>query len=214
MSKYNEMPWLRLLLENEAGIKVDGCNDSDMKPAYERNRTKMFVHDKDDNGGATMCGVTFKTFAAATKDNDYDHFLKMSYERWSWIATRMYWDKLKCSQYDCLPLAIAVADYGFNSGVTRAAKALQKELNDLNEAWDFKFGKPLYVDGIIGEKTLAMLQKLPSLMLAVLFDSCIQNRKVFVCGAVKDGTINKKFEKGLLNRIRRTYAYGLRYFYT
>ena len=207
------MPFLRLLLENEAGIKVDGCNDSDLKPAFEQNRKKLFVHDPADKGGATLCGVTHKTFVAATKDHDYDHFLKMSYERWSWICTRQYWDKLRCSEMDSLPIALMVADFAFNSGVQQASKSLQSALNSFNIMLDFQLGKPLYEDGVIGNKTLAMIQTLNKSAQSALVMSQHYMRRLFIQAAVKNGGINKKFENGLLKRVERTTAYALKYLF-
>ena len=209
MSKYNEMPFLRLLLMNEAGIKVDGCNDSDLKPAFERNRKKLFVHDSADKGGATLCGITHKTFVAATKEQDYDHFLKMSYERWSSICTRLYWDKMQCSQYGCLPIALMAADYAFNSGTARAGKSLQACLNELNEMLDYRFGEALIVDGIVGAKTLAMVQKLPDRLVPLFLLMMRNDRLAFVRDAVRKGGIHAKYESGLRNRIRRTFVYAL-----
>ena len=207
------MPFLRLLLMNEAGIKVDGCNDSDLKPAFEQNRKKLFVHDPADKGGATFCGITYKTFVAATKDQDYDHFLRMSYERWSWICTRQYWDKLRCSEMDSLPIALMVADYAFNSGVQRAAMKLQETLNTFNFLLDYKLGKPLFVDGVIGPKTLEMVQALDKRAQSAMVMSQHYMRRLFIQEAVKKGGINTKFENGLLNRVERTTAYALKYIY-
>ena len=208
------MPFLRLLLENEAGIKVDGCNDSDLKPAFERSRKRLFVHDPFDKGGATLCGITHKTFVAATKDQDYDHFLKMSYERWSWICTRQYWDKLRCQEMDSLPIALMVADYAFNSGVQQASKSLQSALNSFNIMLDFRLGKPLYEDGVIGPKTLAMVQALDKRSESAMVMSQHYMRRLFIQEAVKKGGINKYFEKGLLNRVERTTAYALKYMFS
>lgn len=209
MSKYNEMPFLRLLLKNEAGIDAPGCNDSDLKPAYERNRKRLFVNDKDDKGGATMCGVTWRTFCRLTKDNDYDHFLQMSYERWCWICTRCYWDKLRASEMNSVQLAVAVCDYAFNSGEARAVHSLQEALNELNVRMDYRLGKPLFQDGVLGEKTLAMIQKLSRKEQLVVLYALQHKRTMFVQQCVAHGKISSKFLHGLMARICWTGIYSL-----
>lgn len=210
MSLYNEMPFLRLLLLNEAGIKTSGCNDSDLKPAFEKNRKKMFVNDPDDKGGATLCGVTWKTFCRATKDNDYDHFLKMSYERWSWICTTRFWNKLRAMELNSVEIAVALCDYAFNSGEQTAVKSLQWSLNTLNRELDYKLGTPLFQDGVLGAKTLAMTQKLYGKEKYNVLYMMQHQRLIFVLDCVQKGRINAKFSNGLFNRILNTTRYVLR----
>lgn len=200
--KYNEMPLLRWLLLCEGGVQVEGCNDADLKPAFEKNRKKMFSNDPSDKGGATMCGVTYKTFVRATKDDDYDHFYKMSYERWAGIVERLYWVPLQCQAYDSLPLALVVADFAFNSGERTAVKMLQNALNAVNFAHGLAWGKTLIVDGVMGKKTLGMVQAMPRNIKLVLAGLLTAYRVEFLKKCCNAGTIAQKFEAGLINRAR------------
>ena len=79
---------------------------------------------------------------------------------------------------------------------------------------DFQLGKPLYEDGVIGPKTLEMVQALDKRAQSAMVMSQHYMRRLFIQEAVKKGGINKKFEKGLLNRVERTTAYALRYMYS
>ena len=211
MENYNELPFLRLLMENEGGVRVDNGSNVDMKLAFDSNRKKMYADDPDDRGGATMCGVTLATYKAMYKDGNKEHLRNMSYERWSIICQIGYWDKLGCAQYDSLPLALTVADYGFNSGVKRAATALQLALNELNEMLAWKMGKPLVIDGVVGPKTIAQVQMLTKPMQAFVCARLHDARAEFIKEAVRKGNIHVKFLTGLMNRIRRTTAYALLY---
>lgn len=203
--KYNEMPLLRWLLQAEGGVQAAGCNDSELKPLFEKNRTKMFSNDPKDKGGATLCGVTYHTFVAATHDDDYDHFLRMSYERWAHIVEYQYWLPLHAQEFDSLPLALVTADYAFNSGVKTAARKLQNAVNSVNEWHGLEFGRLLITDGIVGKKTLSVVQAMPRTTKLCVCGVLTMMRRDFIRDAVAKGGIDKKFERGLIRRCEQAF---------
>ena len=52
--------FIPILLQWEAGIIKK--NNESLEQAYTRATKKGFVNDKDDNGGATMVGITIGTY--------------------------------------------------------------------------------------------------------------------------------------------------------
>ena len=101
-----------------------------------------YTNDAADPGGPTNFGITIA---------DYRHYVKpdasaadvraMKLDEAKGIYRGKYWDAMRC---DGLPAGVdyAVFDYGVNSGVSRAAKVLQRALGVAD-------------DGTIGPLTLA-----------------------------------------------------------
>lgn len=210
--KYNEMPLLRWLLRAEGGVVAEGCNDCDLKPLFEKYRKKMFSNDPKDKGGATLCGVTYHTFVAATHDEEYDHFLHMSYERWANIVERHYWAPLKAQAFGSLPLALVTADFGFNSGVKTAVRKLQEALNVVNEWHGLEYGNLLICDGVVGPKTLKVVQAMPRFPQFTVACYLTFLRCDFIRAAVASGGIDKKFEKGLIHRCEEVFIEASLYY--
>jgi lysozyme family protein len=111
---------------------------------------------RDDPGGATMKGVTLKTYSdflgrPATKDElrkiPDDHLLA--------IYRKGYWDKVKGDELAAISpgLAACVFDFAVNSGPGRAAKALQSLCGAVT-------------DGAIGANTLKQVKVAPGPALA------------------------------------------------
>jgi len=95
-----------------------------------------------DPGGATMKGVTLKTYSAHLgRQATVEELKAIPDEHLLAIYCRNYWDKCEC---DDLPsgLDVCVFDWAVNSGPGRAVRALQELVG----------AKP---DGDVGPKTLA-----------------------------------------------------------
>lgn len=95
-----------------------------------------------DPGGATMKGVTHKTYAQYLgRDVTHDELRAISDEHLADIYRKRYWDACRC---DALPggLDIAVFDTAVNAGPAQATRLLQRIV-----------GVP--ADGAIGPKTIA-----------------------------------------------------------
>lgn len=101
-----------------------------------------------DPGGATMKGVTLRTYAAWRKLHGHPEPTKADLKvitdaEVSAIFKAQYWDAARC---DLLPLGLdyAVFDFAINSGPARAVRELQAILG-------------VTADGVVGTRTLAAI---------------------------------------------------------
>jgi len=104
-----------------------------------------FVNNPKDPGGATNFGVTKATYEQFTgKTVSVDDMRALTVDEITPLYRRMFWDAI---HGDDLPAGVdyAVFDYAVNSGVGRAAKALQQALG-------------VVVDGALGSQTLAAVK--------------------------------------------------------
>jgi len=215
-------PFLRVLLKLEGGLQL--TDNASLMETFEDNRERMFSDDPDDRGGATLCGVTLNTL------NDWAHKVigpsttytkeelqELPFHVWLEVVKILYWKALRCDEFYSRPhLALAVADYGFNSGITRAARTLQavlNEINDVNRSYQVRhldddgIHRQVLIriaeDGIVGRETLTAIQKV--LRHASAEEDAVsricERRRDFINRCVERGTINEKFQRGLLKRV-------------
>ncbi len=69
-----------------------------------------------------------------------------------------WWKDHKCNLMGCESIAWKLYEFSFNAGTYNAVKVLQRSLNYANKA--NRFGYDLVVDGIVGTKTVAMVNQL------------------------------------------------------
>jgi lysozyme family protein len=118
-----------------------------------------FSDDPDDRGGATNMGITRGTLSRAKvagwvpKDATIQTLTR---EQAAEIYRRGYWDPIHGDDLPS-PVAEVVFDCAINHGVGGAGRLLQRALNAMGHTI------PLAVDGVIGPKTLAAVQKLVEL---------------------------------------------------
>ena len=215
-------PFLRVLIRLEGGLQL--TNNVSLMETFEDNRERMFSDDSDDRGGATLCGVTLNTL------NDWAHKVigpsttytkeelqELPFHVWLEVVKVLYWKALRCDEFYSRPhLALAVADFGFNSGITRAARTLQavlNEINDVNRSYQVRhldddgIHRQVLIriaeDGIVGRETLTAIQKV--LRHATAEEDAVsricERRRDFINRCVERGTINEKFQRGLLKRV-------------
>ena len=101
-----------------------------------------FVNNPKDPGGATNFGVTKATYEQFTgKTVSVDDMRALTVDQITPLYRRMFWDAV---HGDDLPAGVdyAILDFAVNSGVKRAAKALQQAVG-------------VTVDGAIGAATMA-----------------------------------------------------------
>ena len=215
-------PFLRVLLKLEGGIQL--TDQKSLIEQFDDNRERMFSDDPDDRGGATLCGVTLttlnewahKVFGQSTTFTKED-LQNLTFYNWVEVVKVLFWKRLCCDQYFGRPhLALVVADYGFNSGVTRAAKCLQSVLNEINNTLEVYKTKRLCedgvyrvelnqieVDGIVGKQTLTAIQKV--LRHVNVEEQAVhlicERRRDFIKRCVERGTIHEKYMRGLLKRV-------------
>lgn len=97
-----------------------------------------------DTGGYTKYGISQKAYPNLDIKN-------MSLAEAKAIYKRDYWDRVKGDQINNQDLAALIFDYAVNAGTGQAAKDLQRVLNVT--------GAGLEIDGAIGPKTLAAINK-------------------------------------------------------
>ena len=98
-----------------------------------------------DPGGATMKGITLRTFRAYFgEDRSKEDLKNISDDDIAYIYRKGYWDACKCN---VLPTGVdyVVFDLAVNSGSRRASKFLQEAIESP-------------ADGIIGKNTIARIE--------------------------------------------------------
>lgn len=118
-----------------------------------------YVNHPKDPGGATNKGVTQAVYDAyrigkGLKKRSVRSIQTAEVQE---IYEQRYWDLSKCDE---LPAGVdyAVFDYAVNSGVGKSAKDLQRTVNAFG-AVHVKGLTPLKVDGIVGDDTIAAVEK-------------------------------------------------------
>lgn len=114
-----------------------------------------YSDDPDDSGGHTKYGITVSVARAngyAGEMRDLDEATARS------IAKSQYWDAMRLDAVDVLSPLIAdrLLDIGYNTGIDRAGRFLQRLLNALNNRATLY--DDIDVDGAIGPRTITALQ--------------------------------------------------------
>lgn len=112
-----------------------------------------------DPGGRTDYGISERAFPEAWADG------KITYDELWHIYTTRFWYPLKCKHFDDLRLALEVFDFGVNSGPATSAKLLQRTYNALYRGES----TPLVEDGVIGPKTLGVVNVLSGNLATALY---------------------------------------------
>lgn len=118
-----------------------------------------FSNDPDDRGGKTNMGITHGTLSRARINGwvPKDVTIKtLTREHAETIYKKGYWEPIHGDDLPS-PVAEIVFDCAINHGVGGAVRMLQRALNAMRHTM------PLAVDGVIGPKTLAAVQKLVEL---------------------------------------------------
>ena len=140
-----------------------------------------------DSGGATMKGVTYKTFcefraAKGMKKPTLTDLRNITDAEWNAVLRWHTWDKIKCDEYKSQWVAYLLADCVWMSG-----RGYIKRVQSL-------YG--LKADGLVGPKTLAKLNGLDQ---QSLFNTLWQQRKNFLQGIAQGK--NSVFLKGWIRRL-------------
>lgn len=146
---------------------------------------KGFVNDPDDNGGATMDGVTLATYRQFYGESKTVEDLKnITWNEWCHIMKAGYWDKCKADDIDDQCVAELIADWCVNSG-----------LAGLRRVQEIIGARP---DGIAGPITLSLINSSDS---QALFKRILLAREQWFRKIVQNNPSKKKFLKGWLNRL-------------
>lgn len=183
-------------MEAEGGIHCSSSDLEDMEDAFNASRRKAFSNDKYDRGGATMCGVTLTTYRRHNPHADVDALKRISFAEWKEIVYSEYWKAMRCGHI-WPSVAIALADFGFNSGPARGVRYLQVALNNVVPRCSLR------VDGKIGHFTCREIAALSARQQAAVVADYCERRRVFIRRSVNVGGINGKYLAGLLSRTSR-----------
>ena len=142
-----------------------------------------------DKGGATMCGITLKTFTewrtgqglpAPTKQDLHD----ITDEEWLRIMRIKYWNRLRADQIESQAVANMAVDWCWCSG-SPAVRALQRLCGTT-------------VDGIVGPKTIAAVNSCDP---EQLFRKLKEARKEFLQRIVDNDPVQERHLGGWLRRV-------------
>lgn len=109
-----------------------------------------------DPGGATNKGITWTLFQACSSRllgivPTMTELQALTDQEAGVLYKALFWDELRCDEWESQDLANICCDFAVNSGVNRAAKLLQSVVNQIS------MGGHIAVDGVIGPGTMAAL---------------------------------------------------------
>jgi len=176
------------ILHHEASLSENYLHLEPSKQ-FDIAKLKGWSDDKLDLGGATMCGVTLRSYAAYCSSKGLGTPTKVdlkniSFEHWLDILKTMYWDKCKADLIDNQSIANLIVDWYYNSG-NWSAKRVQRLLG-------------LSEDGIVGNKTITAINEAEQIK---LFNDIKKSRIEFVSDICKRNSSQKRFFNGWLKRI-------------
>lgn len=175
------------VLHFEAG--VNRHEDESLDGLFARARRTGFANDPDDSGGATLCGVTLKTYSAWCAANglarpDVNDLRYMQFSRWLDVLVSLFWNKVHADDIPSDGVAWLCADWLWASG-PRIIRMIQAAVK-------------VRTDGIIGPKTLKAIRSADQRM---LFDCLMDRRKLDVERIITKNPKNRKYRNGWLRRI-------------
>lgn len=186
--------FIPILLRWEAGIIAK--KGETIEQTFARAKKTGFSNDPNDNGGATMIGVTIGTYRSycrykGKKIPTINDLKNIPYKEWRDIVHTMFWSKWKADLIEDQNVANIIVDWVWTSGQGIGIKRVQKILN-------------VTADGIVGPKTIAAINTTNAKELLTK----VYNARVSHFNAiVKANPSQKKWLKGWMNRIN--YIYNL-----
>lgn len=181
--------FIPILLRWEAGIIMKAGET--VEQAFERAKKRGFVNDPNDNGGATMIGVTIGTYRSYCRQRGWkiptvQNLKDISYKIWRDIVYSVFWNKWKADTIVDQTVANMVVDWAWHSGAS-TIKKVQKLLG-------------VTADGIVGPKTIGALNNAKDIKSKIY-----QSRKAYFEAIVKNNPSQKKWLKGWMNRLNSVY---------
>lgn len=181
------------ILKWEAGVKRK--SGESLYDLFERARYSGWADDPDDMGGATMCGITLKTYKAHCRKKGFltptkTDLRQIGFNTWKAIFKNMYWDKWQADQINDQKVANFLVDWVWASG--NPGIKIPQQLLGVKD------------DGIVGPKTLEALNRQdPEEFLLRLYARRVEYYKRLVA---KKPSQNK-FLKGWMNRLNDIMKY-------
>ena len=148
-----------------------------------------FSNDPLDKGGATMMGITLRTFIAYRKHKGLsiptvEYLANISPDEWDDVLKTMFWNKWHADLINNQSIANILVDWVWGSGIW-GIKIPQRILH-------------LTEDGIVGYKTLYAVNTANQ---KGLFQDIKKAREQFLWDIVKRDLTQQRFIKGWINRL-------------
>lgn len=159
----------------------------------EKGEGSAYTDDPDDAGGPTKFGVTQKSYSQFLGFEVTPEMMQaLTVDDARPFYRNQYWAPLNCSRMKDPGIAIAVFDCGVLYGLVQTGVMVQQALN--------LTGGLLRTDGVIGDRTLDLLNKVSRVTLLVNLERFVLLR---IDHLVKTHPRNEKFRAGWENRARR-----------
>lgn len=115
---------------------------------FARAAKRGVINDPHDTGGATMCGVTLKTYKEWCRRKGYpkptvERLARLDYDTWRSVLKDLFWDRCSADGIKNGSVALMLVDWCWVNGA--------QAIRDAQTAFS------LVADGIVGVKTLAAL---------------------------------------------------------
>lgn len=157
-----------------------------------------FINDPSDRGGATMQGITIKTYTLYCKMKNKPKptvatLRRITNEEWTDILKTLFWDKWRADEIKSQPVANMLVDWLWNSG-----------------KWGIIIPQRILgvtADGIVGTRTISAINNADSVK---LFDGLKQARLNFIQSIVRNNPTQKRFLNGWKRRVESITYQGLK----
>ncbi len=174
------------IIQFEAGVTPAGLTGEKL---FEKARKTGYANDPDDLGGATMVGVTIATYKEYCRKKGYpvptiERLRNMTYALWIDVLKTMFWDRWQADKIANQSIAEILVDWVWTSG--KYGITIPQQVLGVT------------VDGIVGPKTLAALNKQNP---AQFFSRIVAERKAYIDRICTSRPVNNKYKRGWLNRL-------------
>ena len=175
-----------IILKWEAGAPIQTTLEEQWVVAVR----KGFSNDPDDRGGATMCGITLKTYSSYRKkkgqhEPSVDELKKITLCEWLDVLKTLFWDKMKADNIINQSIANLCVDNVWGTG-PGYIKNIQRTLG-------------VTADGIVGNQTLSAINSHPNQR--ELFGKLWEKRRLFYLNLTVSNPTYNKYMKGWMNRL-------------
>lgn len=151
-----------------------------------------YVNDKNDRGGETMKGFTWKTWCLVfDAETTHDRFLEMSDEDWTYLFKKLFWNQILGDDIHSQRIAMMVCDWVFNSGKYYPEY-------DVQDILVHAFGAHIAEDGDFGQATINAINAADE---QALFDSIVAKRLWFYDQCIAKNPTDIKYRVGWKNRL-------------
>ncbi|MDE6791783.1 MAG: peptidoglycan domain protein [Muribaculaceae bacterium] len=182
--------FLLFLLNAEAGVKIKSHDEIPLL-VFEKARKTGWSDDPRDLGGATMCGITLKTFSAWCIANKLplptkDILRAITFQTWKAVVQDLFWLPYHADKIITPQIAYIITDWIWASGPA-VIKHVQRLVG-------------VAPDGIVGPHTIRAINSADQQR---LFFDIKQRRIQFINDICAARSANNVFRKGWINRLNR-----------